>query len=104
MPIQSTSLAFMLLLGLLAAVPYAGIDINLPALAATGATLGAGASEVGLTMSAFALSLSVMPLLYGPASDRFGRKPIVLFGMVLFVVSSVACAAAPSLPVLLACR
>jgi len=104
MLIQSTSLAFTLLLGLLAAVPYSGIDINLPALAATGATLGAGPSEVGLTMSAFVFSLAVMPLLYGPASDGFGRKPIVLFGMVLFVVSSVACAAAPSLPVLMACR
>ena len=58
MPIRSTSQAFTLLLGLLAAVPYSGIDINLPALAATGATLGAGPSEVGLTMSAFVLSLA----------------------------------------------
>jgi DHA1 family bicyclomycin/chloramphenicol resistance-like MFS transporter len=104
MRIPSTSFAFTLLLGLLAAVPYSGIDINLPALAATGATLGAAASEVGLTMSAFVLSLAVMPLLYGPASDRLGRKPIVLFGIVLFVAGSVACAAAQSLPVLLACR
>ena len=104
MPIQSSSLAFTLLLGLLASVPYSGIDINLPALAATGAALGAVASDVGLTMSAFVLSLAVMPLLYGPASDRFGRKPIVLFGMMLFVAGSMACAAAQSLPVLLACR
>jgi MFS transporter, DHA1 family, multidrug resistance protein len=39
MQIQPTSFAFTLLLGFLAAVPYSGIDINLPALAATGATL-----------------------------------------------------------------
>ena len=104
MPIQSSSLAFTLLLGLLASVPYSGIDINLPALAVTGAALGAGASDVGLTMSAFVLSLAVMPLFYGPASDRLGRKPIVLFGMMLFVAGSIACAAAQSLPVLLACR
>jgi DHA1 family bicyclomycin/chloramphenicol resistance-like MFS transporter len=104
MSIPSTSFAFTLLLGLLTAVPYSGIDINLPALAATGAALGASASDVGLTMSVFVLSLALMPLLYGPASDRFGRKPIMLLGIVLFVVGSLASAAARSLPLLLACR
>jgi MFS family permease len=84
--------------------PYFGIDINLPALSATGATLSASASDVGLTMSAFVLSLAVMPLMYGPASDRFDRKPMVLHGIQLFAMGSVACALAPSLPVLLACR
>jgi len=104
MRIQSTSFSFTLLLGSLAAVPYSGIDINLPALAATGATLNASASDVGLTMSAFVLSLAVMPLIYGPASDRFGRKPIVALGILLFVTGSLACAFAPSLPALLVCR
>ncbi len=85
MSFQPTSLIFTLLLGLLAAVPYSGIDINLPALSATAATLGASASGVGLTMSAFVLSLAVMPLIWGPASDRFGRKPIILAGTLLFV-------------------
>ena len=98
------SFAFTLLLGFLAAVPYSGIDINLPALAATGATLGASPSEVGLTMSAFMLSLAVAPLIYGPISDRFGRKPVVVFGVALFVVASLACAVAQSLPALLIYR
>jgi DHA1 family bicyclomycin/chloramphenicol resistance-like MFS transporter len=102
--IQPTSFAFTLLLGFLAAVPYSGIDINLPALAATGATLGASPSEVELTMSAFMLSLAVAPLIYGPVSDRFGRKPVVAFGVALFVVASLACAVAQSLPALLVCR
>jgi MFS transporter, DHA1 family, multidrug resistance protein len=104
MQIQSASFAFTLLLGFLAAVPYSGIDINLPALAATGATLDVSPSEVGLTMSAFMLSLAVAPLLYGPISDRFGRKPVVAFGIALFVVASLACALAQSLPALLICR
>ena len=76
MQIQPASLAFTLLIGFLAAVPYSGIDINLPALAATGATLGVSPSEVGLTMSAFMLSLAAAPLFYGPVSDRFRRKPV----------------------------
>jgi MFS transporter, DHA1 family, multidrug resistance protein len=104
MQIQPTSFAFTLLLGFLAAVPYSGIDINLPALAATGATLGVSPSEVSLTMSAFMISLAVAPLIYGPVSDRFGRKPVVVFGVALFVVASLACAVAQSLPALLICR
>ena len=94
----------MLMLGFLAAVPYSGIDINLPALAATGETLGVSPSEVGLTMSAFMLSLAVAPLIYGPVSDRFGRKPVIAFGIALFVVASLACAVAQSLPALLISR
>ena len=94
----------MLMLGFLAAVPYSGIDINLPALAATGATLGVSPSEVGLTMSAFMLSLAVAPLIYGPVSDRFGRKPVIAFGVALFVAASLACAVAQSLPALLISR
>ena len=104
MQIRPTSFAFTLLLGFLTAVPYSGIDINLPALAATGATLGVSPSEVSLTMSAFMLSLAVAPLLYGPASDRFGRKPAVAFGISLFVLPSLACAVAQWLPMLLICR
>src|SRR5499427_2236368 len=101
MQIQPISFAFTLLLGFLAAVPYSAIDINLPALAATGASLGASASDVGLTMSVFMFSLAAAPLLYGPLSDRFGRKPVVVFGVALFVVASLACAIAQSLPALL---
>jgi len=104
MQIQPTSFAFTLVLGFLAAVPYSGIDINLPALAATGATLGASPSDIGLTMSVFMLSLAAAPLVYGPVSDRFGRKPVVAFGLTLFVIASLACAAAQSLPMLLICR
>jgi DHA1 family bicyclomycin/chloramphenicol resistance-like MFS transporter len=49
-------------------------------------------------------SLAAAPLLYGPVSDRFGRKPVVVFGVALFAVASLACAAAPSLPALLIFR
>jgi DHA1 family bicyclomycin/chloramphenicol resistance-like MFS transporter len=87
MQIRPTSFGFTLLLGLLAAVPYSGIDINLPALAATGATLGVSPSEVGLPLSAFMHTLAVAPLICGPVSDRFGRKPVVVFGVALFVVA-----------------
>ena len=104
MRIQPASFAFTLLLGLLASVPYSGIDMSLPALAATGIALGARPASVGFTMSVFMLSLATAPLVYGPVSDRYGRRPVVVFGVALFVVGSLACALSQSLPALLVCR
>jgi DHA1 family bicyclomycin/chloramphenicol resistance-like MFS transporter len=104
MRIQPESFAFTLLLGLLASIPYSGIDMNLPAFAATGAALGAQPADIGFTISVFMLSLATTPLVYGPISDRYGRRPVVIFGVMLFVVGSLACALAQSLPVLLVGR
>jgi len=104
MLIAPSSFAFTLFLGLLASLPFSGIDMSLPALAATGAALGVPASDVGLTMSVFMLSLAAAPLVYGPLSDRYGRKPVLLLGVGVFVVGSLACASAGSLPALLTWR
>jgi DHA1 family bicyclomycin/chloramphenicol resistance-like MFS transporter len=104
MQIQPASFAFTLLLGLLASVPFSSIDINQPALAATTAALGASPSDVGLTMSVLMLSVAAAPLIHGPASDRYGREPVIVLGVSLFVVDSVTCALAQSLPMLLPCR
>jgi len=104
MRFQPTSFSFTLLLGLLASVPSFGIDMSLPALAAMGAALGARPSEAGFSMSLFMLSLAAAPLIYGPASDRYGRKPVILFGVMLFVIGSTGCALAQSLSPLLIWR
>jgi MFS transporter, DHA1 family, multidrug resistance protein len=102
--IPPASVAFTLLLGLLVSLPAFGIDMNLPALAATAATFGVTPSRVGLAMSVFMLGFAVAPLVYGPASDRYGRKPIVMFGCILFAIAGVGCAASRSLLVLLLWR
>jgi MFS transporter, DHA1 family, multidrug resistance protein len=104
MRIQPASFAFTLLLGLLASVPYSGIDMNLPAFTATGTALGTRPADIGFTISVFMLSLATAPLVYGPISDRYGRRPVVIFGVTLFVVGSLACALAQSFSVLLAGR
>jgi DHA1 family bicyclomycin/chloramphenicol resistance-like MFS transporter len=99
-----SSTAFTLLLSLLVALPAFGIDMSLPSFAATGAALGAAPEQVGQMMSLFMIGFGLAPLLYGPASDRFGRKPVVLFACVLFTTAGIGCALAQSLTALLAWR
>ncbi len=59
---------------------------------------------VKLSLSLNALAFGLMQLIYGPASDRFGRRPVMLVGMVGFTVVSLACAAAQSISQLIAIR
>src|SRR4030081_812650 len=73
----------------------------LPSLSATAADLGAAPADVGLAMSVYLLSLGAALLVYGPVSDRFGRKPIVAFGCALVIIASLGCIFAHSLPQLL---
>jgi DHA1 family bicyclomycin/chloramphenicol resistance-like MFS transporter len=104
MRIPPASTAFTLLLGFLVALPSFGIDMSLPALAATGAALHVAPAQAGLMISLFMLGFAIAPLLYGPASDRYGRKPVVVFACLLFIVAGVGCALARSLLTLLVWR
>lgn len=99
-----TSMAFTLLLGLLVALPSFGIDMSLPALTSVGAALGVAPERAGLMMSLFMLGFAVAPLFYGPVSDRYGRKPVVVFACTLFAIAGIGCAFARSLPTLLVWR
>ncbi|XSC48352.1 MFS transporter [Bradyrhizobium sp. RDT10] len=56
---------------------------------------------VGLAMSVYLMSMGAALLVYGPISDRLGRKPIVVFGCALVVVASLGCLLSVSLPQLL---
>lgn len=101
MRIHPDSFVFTLLLGLLSALPTFGIDMILPSLSATAHDLGAAPADVGLTMSVYLLGTGATLLVYGPISDRFGRKPIVVFGCTLVIIASISCFFARSLPQLL---
>jgi DHA1 family bicyclomycin/chloramphenicol resistance-like MFS transporter len=82
-------MAFTLLLSLLVALPSFGIDMSLPALTATGAALDVFPAQAGMMMSLFLLGFAVAPLFYGPASDRYGRKPVVVFACMLFIIAGI---------------
>ena len=97
-------IAFILLLGLMASLPGFGVDMALPALANTAAALDVPTHSAGLTISSYMISFGIAPLIFGPVSDRYGRKPVVTFGCIIFVLASVGCALAPSLALLITYR
>lgn len=92
------------LLTALATLTAISIAIYLPAMPALAGDLGASASQAQLTVSIFLVGVGLGQLAYGPASDRFGRRPALLFGLAVYGVGSLACALAPSIGLLLAGR
>ena len=65
---------------------------------------GAPAETIQLTMTLNLAGFAVGPLLFGPISDRLGRKPAMLLGLGLFAIASVLCAIAWSAEALIAAR
>jgi MFS transporter, DHA1 family, multidrug resistance protein len=98
------SLGFTLLLGALAALPALSIDLGLPALPAIGAAFDAAPDETGMTLSLFMLGFALAQLAFGPPSDRFGRKPMLLIGCVLFTIAGIVCTLAGQMAHLIIAR
>ena len=92
------------LLTALVALGPMSTDLYLPSLPGLLRHFDADIAEVQLTLSVFLVGLAVGQLVYGPLSDRFGRRPVLLAGLILYVVASVICALAPSVPTLIAAR
>ena len=75
-----------------------------PALPAAAAELSTSAALVQMTISIYILGLGLGQLAYGPLADSFGRRPLLLAGLVLFTVSGCVAAFAPTVEVLVAAR
>ncbi len=93
-----------LILGMLAAFAPLAIDMYLPALPAMAVALGSDSGGAQLTIAAYFTGMAVGQLVYGPLTDRFGRKPPLFVGVGLFIAASLACALAQSMPQLVALR
>lgn len=93
-----------ILLAALTAFGPLSIDLYLPSLPLIAADLGAQEASIQLTISVFLGGLCLGMLLYGPLSDRFGRRPLLLFGITLYVLASLGCALASSAESLLLYR
>jgi DHA1 family bicyclomycin/chloramphenicol resistance-like MFS transporter len=80
------------------------MDLYLPALPALAAELGAATSVAQLTVTACLIGLALGQLIAGPLSDRFGRRGILLLGIVAYIVTSALCAISPTVELLITAR
>ncbi|HKA73233.1 MAG TPA: multidrug effflux MFS transporter [Xanthobacteraceae bacterium] len=102
--LRPDTFALTALLALITALGPVSTDMYLPSLPDIGRLLAASAAEVQLTLSAYLVGFAGGQIVYGPFSDRYGRKPVLLVGLALFCGANLICAAAPSIEVLIAAR
>ncbi|MBL0944671.1 MAG: Bcr/CflA family efflux MFS transporter [Hydrogenophaga sp.] len=93
-----------LVLTLLLGIQPVTTDLYLPALPTLTAGFGAAVAQAQLTLTALLLAFGTSQLVWGPLSDRFGRKPVLIAGMGLFVVAAVGAASSTSMGQLIAWR
>ena len=91
-------------LALITGISPLATDMYIPALPQLAGELRADAGAAQLTLTAFLVAFAVGQFVIGPISDAVGRRRILVAGTVGFVLASVACAVAPTLPVLIAAR
>lgn len=92
-----------ILIGAVALGPIS-TDLYLPSVPAIGRDLGADVAATQLTLSVFLAAFALAQIPVGPLSDRFGRRPVLVAGLAVYVIASVACALAPSIEALVAAR
>jgi DHA1 family bicyclomycin/chloramphenicol resistance-like MFS transporter len=92
------------LLAMMSSLGPLSTDLYLPALPLIGVEFAASPAAVQWTLSGFMMGFAPAMLVYGPLADRFGRRPVMLVGSLVFLVASGLCALAPSLPVLVLAR
>ena len=93
-----------LVLTLLLGIQPVTTDLYLPALPSLTASLGAPMAQAQLTLSALLLAFGVSQLVWGPLSDRFGRRPILLWGLAGYTLATALGAFAPSMLLLIVAR
>ena len=97
-------MAKVFLIALLVAFPAMSTDMYLPALPTIQRQWGVSMTGVNLSLVAFFVAYSIMILVFGPISDRLGRKPVLKAGLSLFIAGSLACGAAQGIAWLTAAR
>jgi len=101
---RPNSLAVLAFTGVLTMFGPLSTDMQVPALPAMVGDLDTTVGRAQLTISLFMLAFGLGQLVVGPLADRFGRKPVLMGGMVLFALASLTCLLAPTVEVLIAAR
>jgi DHA1 family bicyclomycin/chloramphenicol resistance-like MFS transporter len=89
--LQPDTLTFTLLLTLLVSFGPLSVDLFVPSMPEIGRVMHAGSGEVQLTISLYLVGFAVGQIVYGPISDRFGRKPAILGAFTLYGLATLLC-------------
>jgi DHA1 family bicyclomycin/chloramphenicol resistance-like MFS transporter len=98
------SVGLVIMLGALTAFAPLSIDMYLPSVPMIARSFGGPPGSAQITLATFLAGMAIGQFFYGPASDRWGRRPPIVFGAVVYVLASAACALAPSIGALAAAR
>jgi len=93
-----------LVLALLMGIQPVTTDLYLPALPAIAEGFGASMAQAQYTLSSLLLAFGISQLVWGPLSDRFGRKPILLVGLTMYTLAAIGAAWADSIQLLITWR
>ena len=88
----------------LSALAILPINFFLPSLPSMAAEFGVDYGVMGLSLAAYAGMSACLQLVLGPLSDRFGRRPVILWALTIFIAATIGCAIAPDAGTFLACR
>jgi len=101
---QSLSSSIIVLLAATSALGPAAMQILLPALPVIRESFQVSAELAQLTLSLSMLSIALGTLTYGPLSDKYGRKPVMIAGLLITIIGSVFCVLAPTIELLIGGR
>ncbi|MFW7522721.1 Bcr/CflA family multidrug efflux MFS transporter [Vibrio ostreicida] len=101
---SQTSLLLFFVLGAVGALTPLAIDMYLPAMPTIANDLGVSASAVQVTLTMYTAGFAVGQLIHGPLADSFGRRPVLLLGVLFFGVASVISATTNSIEALMCVR
>ncbi len=79
---------------LLTAISVLTLNMYVPSLAAMGTDFDVSYAEISLSLSLYMAVTAVLQIIMGPISDRFGRRPVIIWSLVVFLVASIGCAVA----------
>lgn len=96
--------ALTLLLAALSAIGPLSTDMYLPSMPDIADKLFTSSAEVQLTISSYLVGFAVGQIVYGPVSDRHGRKPVLMASMIIYFLATVWCAFATSIEMLIVAR
>jgi DHA1 family bicyclomycin/chloramphenicol resistance-like MFS transporter len=102
--LRPDTLALTALLAALTALGPLSTDLYLPSLPDMGRAFGVAPAQVQLTLSVFLFGFAIGQLLYGPLSDRHGRRPVLLASIAVYCAASLICTFAPTVGILIAGR